>query len=120
MNGISVAALGILLMGSAWIHGAEMSAGDAAARKPGEQVVFVDIISEVDEKPSGTLFLNFGGKFPDEVLTAVIMSETKGRFPDATGWLGKKVRVEGELSEYKGHLRIILRERGQIRLSESE
>ena len=95
---------------------AESTAGvDAIASQPaGQTVSFVDVVQEVVVKDSGTIFLNFGGKYPNERLTVVIMAETKKRFPGAETWEGRKVRVTGELSEHRGHPRIILRERGQI------
>ncbi len=85
-----------------------------AAQSAGQTVSFVDVVQEVVVKDSGTIFLNFGGKYPNERLTVVIMAETKKRFPGAETWAGRKVRVTGELSEHRGHPRIILRERGQI------
>jgi hypothetical protein len=83
-------------------------------KKAGDRVEFVDVVREVVLKESGTIFLNFGGKYPNERLTVVIMEETKKRFPGAETWEGWRVRVSGELSEHQGHPRIILRERGQI------
>ena len=90
----------------------------AAAAKPGEKVVIEDTVREVAITDSGTVFLNFGAAYPDEVLTAVVMKDTRSRFPGVETWNGKKVRIEGEVSDHQGHRRIILRERGQIALVE--
>lgn len=97
-------------------YGAEALDAAAAAKKPGESVVVVDTVREVVTKESGTVFLNFGAAYPKEVLTAVVMRETLPRFPGVETWLGKKVRLEGVVSEHLGHGRIVLRERGQILL----
>lgn len=93
-----------------------MDAAEAAA-KLGETVTIVDVIREVVTKPSGTVFLNFGAMYPNEILTAVIMAETLPRFPGIKKWNGHQVRLSGEITEYKGHRRIILRNRGQIQLA---
>ncbi len=87
-----------------------------AAQKMGEKVVVEDTVREVVIKDSGTVFLNFGAAYPDEVLAAVVMKATRPRFPGIETWNGKKVRIEGEVSDYEGRCRIILRERGQIAL----
>lgn len=93
----------------------------SAAQKLAETVVVEDTVREVVIKDSGTVFLNFGAAYPKEVLAAVVMKATRPRFPGVETWNGKKVRIEGEVSEHEGRRRIILRERGQIALvGESE
>lgn len=93
-----------------------LDAREAAAHKNGETVSFEDRIVEIVVKESGTVFLNFGASFPNEVLKAIIMDDTRPRFPNALQWEGRRVRVSGVLSEKEGRKRIILRERGQIEL----
>jgi hypothetical protein len=90
----------------------------SAAEKTGEKVLIEDTVHEVSITDSGTVFLNFGAAYPDEVLTAVVMKDTRSRFPGIETWSGKKVRIEGVVSDHQGHRRIILRERGQIALVE--
>ena len=90
----------------------------SAAAKPGENVVIEDTVREITITDSGTVFLNFGAAYPDEVLTVVVMKDTRSRFPGVETWNGKKVHIEGVISDRQGHLRIILRERGQIALVE--
>jgi hypothetical protein len=91
----------------------------AAGAEPGSPVTFTDIIREIVVSPEGTIFVNFGGKYPKETFAAVVMKETHPRFPDIENWVGKKVLVSGTVSEFEGHKRVILRERGQIKLAES-
>ncbi|MFZ4775555.1 MAG: hypothetical protein ACOYM3_09345 [Terrimicrobiaceae bacterium] len=95
-------------------YGADELDAASAAKKLGESVVVVDTVREVVTKESGTVFLNFGAAYPEEILTAVVMKETLPRFPGIETWLGKKIRMEGVVSEHEGHCRIVLRERGQI------
>lgn len=90
----------------------------SAAGKMGEKALFEDTIREVVVRDSGTVFLNFGAAYPGEVFAVVVMKDIRSRFPGIETWNGKKVRVEGVVSDYEGHRRIILRERGQIALVE--
>ena len=96
----------------------EVADAKSAAGKTGEKIQFEDTIREVVIKDSGTVFLNFGAAYPHEVLKAVVMKDTRMRFPGVETWSGKKVRIEGVVSDHGGHPRIILRERGQIVLVE--
>ena len=77
-----------------------------------------DTVREVTVTDSGTVFLNFGAAYPDEVLTVVVMKDTRPRFPGVETWKGKKVHIEGVVSDRQGHRRIILRDRGQAALVE--
>ena len=90
----------------------------AAAAKAGETVVVEDTVKQVSVTGSGAVFLNFGEAYPHEVLAAVVMKGTRSRFPGIEEWNGKKVHIEGVVSDHGGHPRIILRERGQIVLAE--
>jgi len=112
----------ILVLMVPWLlaqaFGGDVLDAKAAAAKPGEKVVIEDTVREVAITDSGTVFLNFGAAYPDEILTAVVMKDTRSRFPGVEEWNGKKVRIEGEVSDHQGHRRIILRERGQIALVE--
>ena len=96
----------------------EVPDAKSAAAKLGEKVAIEDTVREVSITGSGTVFLNFGAAYPDEVFAAVVMKDTRSRFPDVETWSGKKVRIEGIVSDHQGHRRIILRERGQIVLVE--
>jgi hypothetical protein len=107
-----------LLCAAPWLlataFSGEVLDAKSAAQKLGEKVVVEDTVREVVVKDSGTVFLNFGAAYPGEVLAAVVISATRPRFPDVETWIGKRVHLEGVVSEYEDHRRIILRERGQI------
>ncbi|MDX2079154.1 MAG: hypothetical protein SFU53_00060 [Terrimicrobiaceae bacterium] len=109
-----VSALAVFVFVWAGPAAGEPTAAQAASEQPGSEVRFVDRVAEIQESPAGTLFINFGGRFPAERLTAVIMRQTRSRFPGVENWTGRVVRVRGELTEHRGFRRVILRERGQI------
>lgn len=97
---------------------ADVQDASSAATKVGETVIVEDVVTEIVTGDKGTLFLNFGGAYPKQTFTAVIMNSTKPRFPEVEKWKGKKVRFEGKVTLHESQPRIILRDRGQIRLAE--
>ena len=62
-------------------------------------MVVEDTVREVSITETGTVFLNFGAAYPDEVLTVVVMKDTRPRFPGVETWKGKKVHIEGVVSD---------------------
>lgn len=109
-------ACGLFLLFLTWSVGVarEPTAAEASRAPAGTEIQFVDRVTEIQRSPKGTLFINFGGKYPAELLTVVIMKATRSRFPGVENWTGRVVRVRGEISEHRGFRRVILRERGQI------
>jgi TonB family protein len=51
---------------------------------------------------SDTLFLNFGGQYPDHVFNAVIFKRDFQHFPEARSWEFKTIEVRGKIQLYKG------------------
>jgi len=98
----------------------EVTAAQAAVQAEGTRVLFRDVISEVKISDKGTVFLNFGGRYPSEVMTAVILRSRRGAFEDLdVDWQvlqGRKVRIRGEVSFYEGHPRVLLRDRDQVKV----
>jgi len=98
----------------------EVTAAQAGVQAEGTRVVFVDVIAEVKISDKGTVFLNFGGRYPSEVMTAVILRTRRSAFEDLdVDWKaieGRKVQVKGEVSFYEGHPRVLLRDREQLKV----
>ncbi len=69
----------------------------------GQDVVIEGEISQIGEsKDRKTLFLNFGGRYPDHRFNAVIPEQSLALFPEARSWTGKVVRIRGGVQLYKG------------------
>lgn len=86
-----------------------------AENKIGKKVILEGKI--IDSYKGGeALFLNFGSPYPDSCFTAVIWPKDWGKFPESPEefYLGKKVRIKGEVKEYEGTPEIILGDRDQI------
>lgn len=81
------------------------------------EVVVQGQVTEVGESEDGTtLFLNFGGRYPDHSFNAVIFERDVKSFPDARFWEGKFIRVRGKVQRYKGKgmPEIVLKRKEQV------
>ena len=56
---------------------------------------------------SHTLFVNFGGRYPDHIFTGVIFNRNLQAFPDARSWEGKVLRIRGKVQLYREKPEII-------------
>jgi len=97
-------------------------AADVAAITPeqakdhvGQNVAVQGQVTQVGaSERSHTLFLNFGGRYPDHVFTAVIFSKDLQPFGDVRSWEGKTITVRGHVQLYKGKPEIILERPQQV------
>jgi DNA/RNA endonuclease YhcR with UshA esterase domain len=62
----------------------------------------------------GNIFLNMGGKYPNQAFTAFIPAGSASQFPNAQQYDGKTVAVTGKIQLYKGKPEIILNSPSQI------
>ena len=86
-----------------------------AANQIGEEVVVQGQVSQVGaSERSHTLFVNFGGRYPNHVFTAVIFSKNLPSFPEARSWEGKVLRVRGQVQMYREKPEIILTAPDQV------
>ena len=80
-----------------------------AANHIGEEVVVQGQVSQIgSSERSHTLFVNFGGRYPNHVFTVVIFSKNLQSFPEARSWEGKVIKVRGKAQVYRGKPEIVL------------
>lgn len=90
---------------------------EAAAQAVNAEVLMEGVVTELVKTEGGTIYLNFGEKFPKETLTVVILPSLLERFPGLEKFPGQKVRVKGKVTLKDGkHPRIIVREPGDLLL----
>lgn len=77
-------------------------------------VRLVGVVSEIITTGNGTTYLNFGERYPNQSFTIVVFAKDTDKFKDISGFLNKKVAITGEVSIYKSHPQIILRDPYQI------
>lgn len=85
-----------------------------AAQNIGRYVRIVARVSDVAATASGTVFLDFGGAYPDQSLTVLIPAEDARRFADPQSFRNRMVRVTGRLDRYRGKPEIVVRTPTQL------
>lgn len=78
-----------------------------ASQYAGSYVTAEGVVSQVS-RSGGTTFINFGGRYPNQVFYAVILRSNSGSLSDAQSLEGRKVAISGKLSFTKVSLRSCL------------
>jgi DNA/RNA endonuclease YhcR with UshA esterase domain len=89
----------------------------AAAANVGQTLTVEGTVASVTTLRTGTTFLNFGARYPNQTFTAVIFRSAATRFPSPQQWEGKRVRVTGTVRPYRGKPEIILNDSSQLVLA---
>jgi DNA/RNA endonuclease YhcR with UshA esterase domain len=85
-----------------------------AAKHVGETATITDKVDGVHQSGKGNIFLNMGGKYPNQAFTAFIPSANAAQFPNAQQYEGRTITVSGEIRLYKGKPEIIVNSPSQI------
>src|SRR5262249_11840517 len=85
-----------------------------AARHVGETATVTDNVDGVHQSGKGNIFLNMGGKYPNQAFTAFIPSSSAAQFPNAQQYEGRTVAVSGKITLYRGKPEIIVTSPAQI------
>ncbi len=82
----------------------------------GQTATVEGVVSEVHTAASGrATFIDIGGRYPDNVFTAVIFSRDVTKFSNLDALNGKTVEVTGPIRLHRGKPEIILNDPGQIK-----
>ena len=96
---------------------AETIAPSETRQHVGQSVTVEGVVVEVNTTDrSGLTFLDMGGRYPNNVFTAVILKEDASKFPDVKTLEGKTIDVTGTIKLYKGKTEVMLNDAGQIKL----
>lgn len=79
-----------------------------AARHVGETATITDRVDGVHQSGKGNIFLNMGGKYPNQAFTALIPAASAAQFPNAQQYEGGMVAVSGKITLYRGKPEIIV------------
>jgi hypothetical protein len=85
-----------------------------AAKHVGEIATITDRVDGVHQSSKGNIFLNMGGKYPNQAFTAWIPSANAGQFSNPQQYEGKTVAVSGKITLYRGKGEIIVTNVSQI------
>lgn len=96
---------------------ADVIAPNEASSHVGQNVIVEGAVNDVHHAASGrAIFINMGGRYPDNAFTGVIFSGDFGKFPDVDSWNGKVIDIAGPIRLYRGKAEIILNDPGQVKL----
>jgi DNA/RNA endonuclease YhcR with UshA esterase domain len=85
-----------------------------AAKHVGETATVKDRVDGFHQSGKGNIFLNMGGKYPNQAFTAFIPAASAAQFSQAQQYEGQIVAVSGKITLYKGKPEIIVNSPSQI------
>jgi RecJ-like exonuclease len=85
-----------------------------AAKHAGEMATVTGKVEDVHRAQGGSIFLNMGGKHPNEEFTAFIPSKYAEKFADIEKTDGATVTVSGKIEMHEGKPQIIVIAPSQI------
>jgi len=93
---------------------------EEAAKHIGETVTVEGVVSGTHTSGKGNVFLNFGGKYPNQVFTGYLPAASAAGWSDSDlksllALTGKTASVTGKVEMYKGKPEIVLSERNQVK-----
>jgi DNA/RNA endonuclease YhcR with UshA esterase domain len=85
-----------------------------AAKHVGETATVTDRVDGVHQSGKGNIFLNMGGKYPNQTFTAFVPSSSAAQFSNPQQYEGRTVAVSGKITLYHGKPEIIVTSISQI------
>jgi DNA/RNA endonuclease YhcR with UshA esterase domain len=85
-----------------------------AAKHVGETATITDKVDGVHQSGKGNIFLNMGGKYPNQTFTAFVPSASAAQFSQPQQYEGRTVSVSGKITLYHGKPEIIVTSPSQI------
>ena len=85
-----------------------------AASHIGEHATVTDKVDGVHQSGKGNIFLNLGGKYPNQAFTAFIPAKSAAQFSDFQQYEGRTVAVTGKITLYHGKPEIVVTSPSQI------
>ena len=80
---------------------AKLTASEAA-KHIGETATVTDKVEDAHQAQGGNIFLNMGGKHPNETFTVFVAASAAGEFKDVKSYLGKTISVTGKIQDHQG------------------
>jgi DNA/RNA endonuclease YhcR with UshA esterase domain len=85
-----------------------------AGKHVGETATVTDRVEGFHQSGKGNIFLNMGGKYPNQAFTAFIPSSSAGQFSQPQQYEGRTVAVSGKITLYRGKPEIVVTSPTQI------
>src|SRR5437016_946284 len=85
-----------------------------SAKHIGETATVTDKVDDVYQAKGGNVFLNLGGRHPNEAFTVFIPTSSASAFKDVKVYDGKVITVSGKIEEHNGKPQMIVKSPSQI------
>jgi DNA-directed RNA polymerase subunit N (RpoN/RPB10) len=80
----------------------------------GDSVLLNVYINQVSYAKNGNIYMNIGGRHPNQKLALVVFDQDKRKFGNLKVYENKRIIVQGQISEYRGRPQIVLNSPNQI------
>jgi hypothetical protein len=88
--------------------------GLEAAKHIGETATVTDKVESAYQAKGGNIFLNMGGRHPDETFTVFVPASSASEFKDIKIYDGKTISVTGKIEDHKGKPQISVKSPSEI------
>jgi DNA/RNA endonuclease YhcR with UshA esterase domain len=88
--------------------------GLEAAKHIGETGTVTDKVETAYQAKGGNIFLNMGGKHPEETFTVFVPASAAPEFKDIKMYDGKTISVTGKIEDHKGKPQISVKSPSDI------
>ena len=112
--GLALACLALGLTGSAQAADTPEYTASEAAKHVGETATVTGKIEDAYQAKGGNIFLNMGGRHPNETFTIFVPASAASEFKDVKAYDGKTVSVTGKIEEHKEKPQITARSSSDI------
>jgi DNA/RNA endonuclease YhcR with UshA esterase domain len=89
-------------------------APEEAAKHVGETATIKGRVDDLHQSGEGSIFLNMGGKYPNQAFTAWIPPESAAQFSQPQRYEGQTISVSGKITMFKGKPEIEVTSPSQI------
>src|SRR5947199_6150801 len=85
-----------------------------SAKHIGETATVTDKVDDAYQAKGGNIFLNLGGKHPNEAFTVFVPTSSASEFKDVKMYDGKTISVTGKITEHNGKPEITVKSPSDI------
>lgn len=114
LNRFAIAFCGFAFVGMIFAGDVPDYSPTEAGKHAGEKATVTGKIEDAHRAQGGSIFLNMGGKHPNEEFVAFIPAKYAEKFSDIEKYDGAVVTVSGEIKMHEGKPEIIVTEPAQI------
>jgi DNA/RNA endonuclease YhcR with UshA esterase domain len=118
--GLALACLALGMNGSVKAADTPEYTATEAAKHVGETATVTGKVEDAYQAKGGNIFLNMGGRHPNEIFTVFVPASAAAEFKDVKMYDGKTISVTGKIEEHKDKPEITVRAPSDITIKGDE